>query len=227
MSALTTGTVGRAGELGDLLVRAGADHDRVRRSAERTRAVSAIDSPRESCSSSPRSDDRVRAELGDPDLERDPRPRRRASRRPARRCARRAHSAPRPSARPAFSSAARSSSALELGGAQLLAGEEVSNDARSSSGILRRDGAARAHLEPLPRARLPARPGAATPGARGCCAAQRAQRDPRPGQPRPARRVRGACSRVREWDVALLQECPPRWAAGLAAATAAPSRTGR
>ena len=45
---------------------------------------------------------------------------------------------------------------------------------------------------------------------------RRAQRDPRPGQPRPHRRVRGAARR-RRWDVALLQECPPRFAAPLAA----------
>ena len=51
-------------------------------------------------------------------------------------------------------------------------------------------------------------------------AGHRAQRHPRPGQPRPASPSSPGCSSPRDWDVALLQECPPRWAAPLAAAPA-------
>ena len=55
-------------------------------------------------------------------------------------------------------------------------------------------GADRPHLEPLPRPRLPTRPGAvhvAIPPA----AHQRAKRDPPPGQPRTLRRVRAGSRR--------------------------------
>ena len=74
-------------------------------------------------------------------------------------------------------------------------------------------------LEPLPRPRRAARPGAPHL-ALAPAALRRAQRDPRPGQPRPDRRVRRAARR-RRWDVALLQECPPRFAEPLARACGA------
>ena len=76
--------------------------------------MSPIDSPRESCSSSPRSTIGVAAELGDADLEGDPRPGRGLLEDEARCCARRrdvaSRAEPRVAGAPAFSSAARSSS---------------------------------------------------------------------------------------------------------------------
>ena len=119
----------------------------------------------------------------------------------------------------AFSSAARSSSAVELVGGELLAGEEMSRRPRSSRAFYVARWQLRALTWNLFHGRdSPARPGAADL-ALAAAADHRAQRHPRPGQPRPVRRVRRRCSRAADWDVALLQECPPRWAAPLAAAT--------
>ena len=70
----------------------------------------------------------------------------------------------------------------------------------------------RDHLEPLQRPRLPARPG---PLHLALAAPRhhRAKRHPPPGQPRPPAASSPSSSPRARWDVALLQECPPRWAA--------------
>ena len=179
--------------------------------------MSAIDSPRRELQLVAAQDDRRRAELG----RRRPRTRSgsgsRASRRPARRCGRRARRRRRRRARPGFSSAARSSSSPSSNGAELLAGEEIR---ASSTRILRGVAAHRTHLEPLPRPRLPAGPGAVHL-ALAAAADRRAQRDPHRRSTATSTAEFAAMLASGEWDVALLQECPPRFAEPLARACGA------
>ena len=84
--------------------------------------------------------------------------------------------------------------------------------------------APRPDLEPLSRPRLPAGPRPATPGARGCCG--------RPSATPPTCRSTATCCdefagvlAAADWDVALLQECPPRWADAARARPAGPRPT--
>ena len=138
----------------------------------------------------------------------------RASRRRARRCARPARRRRRRSRAARFQLRRPVEQLAELEGAELFAGEEVPLQA---GGYYAARGVHRHRLEPLSRARLPARPGAAHL-ALAAAADRRAQRDPRPGQPRPDAPSSPTLLAGAEWDVALLQECPPRFAEPLAAA---------
>ena len=127
--------------------------------------MSPIDSPRESCSSSPRrtigvapssatptsKEIRVRVE-GFSKTSAMLRPAS-VARAPARRAA------------PGFQLGGEVEQLGELERPQLFAGEEVALQAADTTARA----VHRHRLEPLPRARLPARPGAASPGARGCC----------------------------------------------------------
>ena len=142
--------------------------------------MSPIDSPRESCSSSPRRTIGVAPSSATPTSKEirvrvEGRSKTSAMLRPA------SVSAPAAVAPAGFQLERQVEQPAELERAQLFAGEEVLLQAGNTKRVPRSD---RDRLEPLPRAGLPARPGAlhlALPAA----AAQRAQRDPRPGQPRP------------------------------------------
>ena len=155
-----------------------------------TRPVSAADSPRVSCSSSPRSttgwppssntptsnEIRVRVE-GRSKIS--------PTERPA------SASPPTPSARPRFSSSARSRSDEQTGAIELLSGQEVGSHGSRRSYVPVRiplHGAHRPLLEHLPRPRRAARP-LALHAARRVDPPHRDERDPRPGQPRPLARV--------------------------------------
>ena len=230
MSALITGTVGGLGQLGDRLVGAGADRDRGHVAGEDARGVGDRLAAGE-LQLVAAQDDRRAAELGDPDLEGDPGPgrgllederdraagqRRRAlaradppSARPPARRSRRARSADSSSpVRKCARHGKRSMVALRRAACALPS---------ARSRILRLDGASRAELEPLPRPR-PLRRTRAAHLALPAAAQHRAGHDPRAGQLRPVRAVRRRCSATAEWDIALLQECPPRWAEALATA---------
>ena len=147
--------------------------------------MSAIDSPRESCSSSPRRTIGVPPSSATPTSKEirvrvEGLSKTSAMLRPA------SASAPAPLARPGFQLGGAVEQLAELERAQLFAGEEISLQAADTRAVR----VHRHQLEPLPRARLPARPGAAHL-ALAAAADQGAQRDPHPGQPRPQRRVRG------------------------------------
>ena len=104
----------------------------------------------------------------------------------------------------------------ELEGAELFAGEEVALQAADTTDR----GAHGDRLEPLPRAGFPARPASCAAGARGCCGSTSATRPTSRStatSPPSSRR----CSPAGAWDVALLQECPPRFAEPLARACGA------
>ena len=177
--------------------------------------MSPIDSPRESCSSSPRRTIGVAAQLGDADLEGDPRPRRglledEGDAAPGQRVG-----ADAARARPAFSSSAAVEQLAELERAQLFAGEEVAL-ARSSRGYYVRVEFTAIAWNLFHGRDFPPDP-ALLHLALAAAADRRAQRHPRPGQPRPAATSSPTVLAGAEWDVALLQECPPRFAAPLAA----------
>ena len=182
--------LGRRGQLGHRLVRAGADHDRVDVAREHPGGVADRLAARELHFVAAQ-DDRGRAELGDPDLEGDPRPRRglledEGDAAPGQRLG------AEPLAAPRFQRGGAVEQLAELEGAQLFACEEVTLQAADTTAVE----FTAVSLEPLPRPRLPARPGAlhlalATAADRG------AQRDPRPGQPRPQPPSSRRCSRRR------------------------------
>ena len=130
--------------------------------ADRIRAVSLTDSPRESCISSGRSTHRVAAELDDR------RPRRRAAcacSASGRRARRRLPASACEERGAAFSSSARSQQRGEVLARELGTGEQVPRQAREHTASRRRDHARRRapadahrpHLEPLPRPRRPRR----------------------------------------------------------------------
>ena len=174
--------------------------------------MSPTDSPRASCSSSPRRTSGVAPSSATP-TSNETRVRvegfskTSATLRPA------SASAPGAVARARLSARRAVEQRAELEGAELLAGEEV---AASSTRILRGVQFTRNHLEPVPRPRLPARPGAASPGARGCCGSPSATR-PTSRSTATSTAEFAAMLAGAEWDVALLQECPPRFAEPLAA----------
>ena len=93
----------------------------------------------------------------------------------------------------------------QLAGRKLLAGQEMA----SHPGIVRTR-----HLEPVPRARPPAGPGAV----HLALAAAAARPSATPPMCRSTARCGASSSPVAgrgDWDVALLQEAPPRWLAAL------------
>ena len=163
--------------------------------------MSPIDSPRESCSSSPRRTIGVAPSSATPTSKEI-------------RVRVEGFSKTRPMLRPASDLGSRRRAApagfqlerpveqlAELERAQLFAGEEVLLQAGNTKRVPRLD---RDRLEPLPRARLPARPGPASPGARGCCGSPSATRPTcrstascSTSSPRPRRRRAGTspCSR--------------------------------
>ena len=179
--------LGRGGQLGDGLVGAGADHDRVDVAGEHPRRVGDR-LPAGDLHFVAAQDDRRGAELGDADLEGDPRP----GRGPLEDegdAAAGERVAAEPLAATGFQLRRAVEQLAQLEGAELFAGEEVPLQAADTT----ERGVHGDRLEPLPRARLPARPGAAHL-ALAAAADRRAQRDPRPGQPRPGGRVRDRCS---------------------------------
>ena len=182
--------LGRGGQLGDRLVGAGADHDRVDVAREHPRRVADRLAAGELHLVAAQ-DDRGRAQLGDPDLEGDPRPRRgpledQRDAAPGQRVGADALAAA------GFQLQRPLEQLAELERAELFAGEEIPLQAADTTAR----GADGARLEPLPRAGFPARPGAAQL-ALAAAALRRAQRDPRPGQPRPHDRVRDPARRQR------------------------------
>ena len=208
------------GQLRDHLVRARPDHDRLHVAGQNARRVPHRLAARE-LELVAAQDQRRAAELGHPDLERDARPRARACSKTSATLLPASRSAPSPLDRPAFSSSARSSSALSSSEAQLLAGQEVARH-RSEHGTR----LSRTYLGRGDRRR--------SPGTCSTAATSRPTRRSSPG----ARAWRRATERnathvqvnrelfrefsqalcAARWDVALLQECPPRWSAPLAAA---------
>ena len=163
--------------------------------------MSAIDSPRPSCSSSARSEQRLGPELGHPDAERDPGPGR-GELEEERDAAAGERLGPGPLPAPRLQRGRPVEQGGELVAGELLAGEEVSGrrlTRRSRAApLLRRlvqgghsmgDGGPRPELEPVPRPRSPAGSGAGDLAIQAP-AGDGAKPHPRPGEPRPARRVR-------------------------------------
>ena len=105
--------------------------------------------------------------------------------------------------------------ALELEGAQLFAGEEVSLQGADTTD----DGDHRPLLEPLPRSRLPARREAAHLAL--APPADRRANDTHVQVNRDLTPEFATLLSSAAWDVAMLQECPPRFAAPLARASGA------
>ena len=188
-------------------MRARADRDRLHVAGQETRAVSATDSPRASCSSSPRRISGVAPSSAT-------RPRKRpgcgsrAARRPARRCS-------RPSARPlappppALQPRRTTDQLRKLVAAQLLAGRKSAPSRRGYYG-----GAVHVISWNLFHGRDKAPDPRASHLALAAAEDDRARRALRAGQPQLSGLRRRPPGGVR-WDVALLQESPPRWAAAL------------
>ncbi len=174
--------------------------------------MSPIDSPRESCISSPRRTIGVAPSSATP-TSKEIRVRvegfskTSAMLRPA------SESAPSRSPRPAFSSARPVEQLAELEGAQLFAGEEVPLQAADTTarGVHRRSpGTSSTGATSRPTR-------SSSPGARGCCgSSERNETHVQVNRDLTAE-FADAARRPAEWDVALLQECPPRFAAPLAA----------
>ena len=175
----------------------GADRDRVDHPRQHQRGVARRLAARE-LQLALAQHQRVAAQLGHADLERDPRARRGLVEHER-------DAAPLERAR-------RQPVALELERARRAS--PFSSPAVSSSPVRKCRANACPQLEPLPRARLPAR-------ARPLHAALAAARARPSAGPRTSRSTgpcwtsSRACWTASEWDVALLQEAPPRWFAEL------------